>query len=194
MFDIVVVASAHRHPLVTNYFGDRPHVVSLTPDFCLPENFEPNISGLVSNHIGAYRCFRGHQSAISKSKGDCVLILEDDAVPKISNWLDVVAESVSLLDRFDIVSFHGRDFNKDAFERVMPLESNGFLTPKDKCRRVWVVAALAYLVSRRIYEKLLAYQYKGTPWDLLLYWNFSFCLMGDSIFEHDRSEGSLIDV
>ena len=67
-----------------------------------------------------------------------------------------------------------------------------YVTPN--CSNPWIVAALAYMVHKKSIERLLSYEYDGTPWDVLLYRNFHYCLMEYSIFDHDKSEGSLIDV
>ena len=190
-FDIVVVASHRRRPLVTEFLCGIPHKVSYTPEYILPEDFKSTEVGLVANHIGPYRCFKGHQDAIRLAEKDAVLVFEDDAVPNKTTWLTEVQNSLSLLDHFDIVSFHGRDYERVLFESVQNVP--GFIQPINKTERTWVVAALAYLVGRKSYEKLLACEYNGTPWDILLYWGYHFCLMEKSPFDHCRSEGSLID-
>ncbi len=189
-FEIIVVSSKNRKALTDKWLKDIPHQVSLTPNYELPKNWEPTVHGLVNNHLGAYRCFRGHQDALRKGIKDNILILEDDAIFNVSNWLSIISDSVELLGHYELVSFHGRQFDSNYFESVPGFDE--YLTPN--CSNPWIVAALAYMVNRKSVKRLLAYKYDGTPWDILLYRNFHYCLMEYSIFEHDRSEGSLIDV
>ena len=187
-FDIVVVTSAQRKSLITRHLNGLGAIVSITPDYALDTHFTPKVGGLVQNHLGAYRCFRGHQDAIAKSTKDAVLVFEDDAVPNRDDWLKVVGDAVTLLTEFEIVSFHGRQFLPEIFDQV----NANFIKPKNKGSE-WVVAALAYLVSRRAVERLLRREYDGTPWDMFIYREFNYCLMKQSAFDHDRSKGSLID-
>ncbi len=192
-FDIVVVASKNRKILISDYLKGIPYQISITPNYSLPKNFKSKIQTLVQNHLGAYRCFRGHQDALRMSRKENILILEDDAVPIVSNqknMLNNLYEGVELLNHFDMVSFHGRQFKSSHFKVVVG--NSKFLQPT--LFEPWVVAALAYMVNRRSIKKLMSYKYDGTPWDILLYRNFRYCLMKESIFLHDRQEGSLIDV
>jgi len=187
-FDIVVVTSIKRKPLIIQYLSGLDAIVSVTPDYELNQPFKPMIGGLVQNHTGAYRCFRGHQAAIAKSTKDVVLVFEDDAVPNREDWLKVVSDSVKLLETFEMVSFHGRQFIPEVFNTV----NNDFIKPKNRGSE-WIVAALAYLIPRRVVNKLIEYKYNGMPWDLLLYRELNYCLMKKSAFNHDRTRGSLID-
>lgn len=186
-FDIIAVTSPKRKALVRPYLNLEKEVISITPNYELPVDFKPAVGGLTHNHLGTYRCFKGHQLAISKVIKDYALILEDDAVPNHGMWRSIVGEALPLLDMFDLISFHGRQYDINAFELV-----KGSIV-KPIAGKPWIVAALAYAVRRESYEKLLAFQYNGTPWDLVLYDNFNYCLMSDSPFDHDRSEGSLVD-
>ena len=187
-FDIVVVTSAKRKPLITNYLDGLGAIISVTPDYELDKHFIPEVGGLVQNHRGAYRCFRGHQDAIAKSTKDFVLVFEDDAVPNRKDWLKVVSDSVELLNEFEMVSFHGRQFIPEVFDVV----NNDFIKPKNRGSE-WIVAALVYLIPRRVVNKLMEYKYNGMPWDLLLYRELNYCLMKESVFNHNRANGSLID-
>ncbi len=192
-FDIVVVASKNRKILISNYLKGIPYQISITPNYSLPKNFKPTNQTLVQNHLGAYRCFRGHQDALRMSKKEHILILEDDAVPIISDRRDILSNfyaGIELLSHFEMVSFHGRQFNPYHFKTVAG--NSKFLQPT--LFEPWVVAALAYMVRRDTVQKLMSYEYDGIPWDILLYWSLSFCLQKKSMFNHDRSEGSLIDV
>lgn len=190
-FDIVVVTTRRRKSLITSYLDGLNPIISVTPDYCLPENFEPTVEGLTHNHLGTYRCFKGHQDAIAKTAEDKVLIFEDDAIPNRPDWWNIVNESAFLLDTFDMISFHGRAYDEDAFEPVENTRDHEFLRASNE--NTWVVAALAYMVDKKNYERLKSLVYDGTPWDLVLYRQFSYCLMKKSPFDHDRSEGSLVD-
>jgi len=187
-YDIVVVTSAKRKPLITQYLDGLGAIISVTPDYKINPFFKPKVGGLVQNHLGAWRCFRGHQDAILKSTKDIVLVFEDDAVPNRPDWLVAIHSALSLLKQFDMVSFHGRDFNEACYDRV----NDEFIKPKNPGSE-WVVAALAYMINKSTINKLTQHEYDGTPWDLFLYRSLNYCLMKNSIFNHDRTEGSLID-
>jgi len=191
-FEIVVVTSPKRNSLLLPHIKHLNPVVSVTPNYELPARFDPPVKGLTYNHLGTYRCFKGHQDAIAKakdSKYDYALIFEDDAVPNISAWDILVEDSVCLLKSFELVSFHGRQHDLGNF--ACYYSNYRFMYPIVKGS--WIVAALAYLVPREQYDKLLAFEYDGTPWDIVLYRNFKYCLMEPSCFDHDRSQGSLVD-
>jgi len=186
-FDIVVVTSPNRKALVLSYLAGTDAIISVTPNYDLPVNFRPTVGGLTHNHLGTYRCFQGHQNAVAQVSKDYALILEDDAVPNKAFWFDDISKSLDLLGEFEMISFHGRQHNLNAFDFVRPN------IVKPVYHKPWIVAALAYAVKRESYEKLLSFKYDGTPWDLVLYNNFNYCLMLESPFDHDRSEGSLVD-
>ena len=67
--EIVVVATHKRKPLIVPYLSNKSHKVHYTKDYNLPDGFEssPEAVGCVLNHQhqGVYRCFRGHQNALS---------------------------------------------------------------------------------------------------------------------------------
>ena len=115
--------------------------------------------------------------------------MEDDAVPNIDNWFQKILKAIPLLDTFEIISFHGRQYNRELFNNVK--DWSGYIKPNNF--PVWMVAALAYMVKKENVKKYLEYKYYGKPWDILLYQHHSFCILEKSIFDHDRSEGSLID-
>ena len=50
------------------------------------------------------------------------------------------------------------------------------------------------MLNRRIFENVLSWNYVGDPIDTLLVNALNFCLLEKSPFNHDRSEGSLLDV
>lgn len=189
--DIVVVSNVHRPALIAEFLKGLPHKISLTEDYELPDGFVPTTVGLVqpSCHVRHLRCFKGHQDAIKKADEGPVLVFEDDAVPNVSDWHSQVVAALPLLDKFEMVSFHGRGYVEKLYEEKV----TGFLEiiePKD---RKWVVGALAYLVRLDAVKKILTWVYDGTPIDILLYNELTFCMMTNSIFNHDRSQGSLLD-
>lgn len=192
--DIIIVASHHRKALILEHLKDIPYKISYTPDYILPSNFKPEIKHLVRNHVGAFRCLRGHQEAIKMCNKDVALILEDDAVPKVSDWYSIVLDSISLLNTFEIVSLHGRNFDKSLYKVYKEIRSeNNFLYIPEKKGFIFVCGSLSYLIHKKSFDKLLNIQYNGIPMDILLVNSFSFCLIEKSPFNHNRSQGSLID-
>lgn len=195
MFDVIVVTSKQRKPLMPEYLRNEgvPHQISISDDENLPRGWEPEQVGLVHNQLGAYRCFKGHQKALHLSlysENEYVVIFEDDCVPKDENWLSVLEEAQPLAKQFEVVSFHGRQWNKEAYQPIS--EYPKYCQPNDSCVP-WIVAALAYMVPKRIVPLILSYKYVGEPYDLLLYRHFKYCLLIDSVFIHDRKEGTLIE-
>lgn len=189
--EIIVVACRKRKVLVIPYLVGKPYKIHYTKDYDLPKDFKPasNMVGVVRNHLGAYRCYRGHQDALLMADSDYILILEDDAVPNTNSWFQTVLDAIPLLDSFEIVTFHGRDFQRELFECVP--NCSGYIRPIKN--PVWLVGTLAYMVKKENVEKYLEFVYYGKPWDLETFQHHSFCLLEKSIFEHNRSEGSLID-
>ena len=189
--EIIVVANKERKVLILPYLEGKSHKVLFAKDYSLPFDFKPNpnMAGCVLNHQGVYRCFRGHQDALSMSDADNILILEDDAVPINALWFAKILDAILLLDSFEVISFHGRDYQEEMFQEVSV--NSEYIKPLSS--PLWIVAALAYLVKRETVKKLIEYRYNGKPWDLVLYQHHSFCVLRESIFNHDRSEGSLID-
>ena len=189
--EIIVVANHKRKPLIIPFLSGKPYKIHYAEDYKLPENFKPadGMAGLVTNHTGTYRCFRGHQDALSIAEGDNILILEDDAVPNNDEWFQKVIKAIPLLDSFEVVSFHGR-------QRIQPFANvsgyRDYLKPI--LFPVWMVAALAYMIKKKNVPKYLEYKYNGRPWDILIYQDLSFCVLEKSIFDHNLSEGSLIDI
>lgn len=192
-FEIVVVSNKKRKSLIEPYLANIPHKVSLTPDYNLPENFQcsSEYSGLVINHIGAYRCFRGHQDALKLCSDNAnTLVFEDDAVPKNMDWLNTCEKVSELIAFYECVSLHGRQFDLTCFDK-QKIEDIEYYSPKTK--KEWIVAALAYIITPEAKNKLLSYVYNGCPLDLLVYWQFQYCVIEPSPFNHNRREGSLID-
>ncbi len=192
--DVVVVANHHRSPLVLADLVEVPHRVSLTPDAELPAGFRARHPYGDYNPLGAYRCFVGHQQALATGIGRPLLVLEDDAVAVATDWLDLVRLSLPLLARFEVVSLHGRDFDRSRMESIGMLAGRRLWAPRldplaDVCR---VLGSLAYLIDAAAAERFCSLRYDGLPVDLLLASRFRFALLDPSPFAHDRRQGSLI--
>jgi|FLYK01.1.fsa_nt_gi hypothetical protein len=185
-FDIVVVANYHRKPLILDHLGGIPHKVSYTPDYPLP-------SGMRKGDLGPYRCFRGHQDALKLSRTKETLVFEDDAVPNRPDWLDVVRKSIPLLAEAEIVSLHSRDYDPVQFRKVLAPDGTAFLAPNSPGREVRPLGSLAYLIREDAKKRFLEMIFDGYPMDLLIANRFSFRTICHSPFNHDRSQGSLVD-
>lgn len=192
--DVVVVANHHRRPLVVDDLRLVPHRLSFTPDAELPVGFRPTYLYDDYSPLGAYRCFLGHQLALAMASGRPLLVLEDDAVALTADWLEVVRVSLPLLARFEVVSLHGRAFDRTRLAPVGVLVGRRVWTPRpdplaEVCR---VLGSLAYLISEAAARRFHALRYQGLPVDLLLASRFRFALLDPSPFGHDRRQGSLI--
>lgn len=197
--DITIVASVRRQPMITEFVKDYPHIISYTPDFPFVRSFRPrpeyNHLG-IRLHVGPYRCFRGHQEALRKTTGEVILVFEDDAVPDDPNsWMASVERCVPLLDKYEVVSLHGRnivnptEFELDGIKLVIP-------GGPEHSKVRWSLGSLAYLVKRPTAERIMRAQYEGLPMDLFLATEFNFCVLKDSDgkpFRHDRQHGSLVE-
>lgn len=190
--EIVVVASHKRKALILPYLTDLPYKIYWDVEPELPEGFAPadNMIGIVRNQLGAYRCFRGHQEALRMSTADYVLLLEDDAIPDISDWFKEIQQAIPLLEKYSVVSFHGRQHDPILFGEVKDWPK--YIEPNTRLP-IWMVGTLAYMMKKEFIPDFLKNEYYGKPWDLLLYQHRSFCCLKESIFIHDRSQGSLID-
>lgn len=199
---VVVVASRHRRPLALDWLGEVAHQVSWTPDEDLPVGFTPGRQARVAyirSHLGAYRCYRGHQRALSLVSADTVLVLEDDAVPNRGDWQGVISTAASLLARYEVVSLHGRDIRH--IEHEFSVGGLRFCTVAVRRRRRllhtaalrWCQGSLAYLIRHQAARRLIDRPYDGLPVDLVLANDFSFAVSVESPFDHDRREGSLVE-
>lgn len=192
--DLVVVANHHRRPLVLDDLGAVPHRVSFTPDAELPAGFHAAHPYADYDPLGAFRCFVGHQQALALGGEKPLLVLEDDAVASAADWLDVVRLAQPLLARFEVVSLHGRAFDRTRLVAVGALGARRVWAPRpdplaDVCR---VLGSLAYLIGAAAALRFRSLRFDGLPVDLLLASRFRFALVEPSPFAHDRSQGSLI--
>jgi hypothetical protein len=167
--------------------------INMTPDYELPEGFRSSVDlGVYINHVGQNRCFRGHQDVLKMARVPA-LVLEDDAVPACSNWLDEAQLASELLGDFDVVSLHGRALDETRFDATPWNNTRRILVPKkDAHGYVWSLGSLAYLIRREAVDRFLSMTYDGLPMDLTLANRFKFCVIEQSLFIHDRSEGTLI--
>lgn len=194
-FDIIVVSSKHRKPLITEYLKDIPHKISLTEDYNLPPQFVPikRFGINIDNQTGAYRCFRGHQEALKLAEKENILIFEDDAVPNRSDWLNIVKTSEKLLFDYQIVSLHGRAIrcikNKLIIDKVNFVQ----LGQDPVYKMFYALGSLAYLINKNTAQKIINENYNGWPMDLYILNFFKFCIVNPSPFNHDRKYGSLVE-
>lgn len=199
-FEIVVVANHHRKPLILDYLNNIPHIVSYSEDCNLPDGWtvNPEYSHLVQHmhgHIGHHRCIEGHKSALKKCSKDIVLVLEDDAVPNRKEWLDIAKNSIPLLSKHELVSLHGRSIDFKAFKKFPfcpKYKEIHSYSAKSGFR--YVLGSLAYLIKMEYANKIYQHNYDGFGMDLLIANHFNFGLIDPSPFNHDRSQGSLIDI
>ena len=188
MVDISVLAHKSRKALVLPFL-DKP-TVWYSNDYEFPEGWKPGIGleHVTHNHLAAMRCFRGHQDLLGHVSNFPVLVFEDDAIPNMEDWRGVVENAVPLLEEFDVVSLHGRNYDL----------SNNFTEHSKGCyvhkiSSTWIVGSLAYLMKKETADKIRGQVYQGLPWDLLLYRTLKYCVIHPSPFNHDTREGSLID-
>jgi len=197
--EIIIVGNKRKEIITTEFLKDVPHRVFYTFDYDLPKDFKIKSEFLKYKSssqfvLGAYRCFRGHQDAINSMEKDYALIFEDDAIVDNDSWIDVLDSAISLMDRFDIVSLHGRGFDYSKFD-VVNKGIYKFYHKKSFVREneSWVLGALAYIVKKSTKEKIGREVYEGNPMDLYIANNFDFCFLDPSPFVHDRRKGSLIE-
>lgn len=194
-FSIVVVANRHRPAVVLDSLGGTPFQISYTPDYELPAAFATNIQLAAYNQVGAYRCFRGHQDALSLADGEWTLVLEDDAAPNVPAWRTVVESALASLphpDAIDVLSLHGRGFDAHRMTSQAVVGDRALLMPRFWDGPVRVFGSLAYLIRRSASLRFRAMQYDGLPVDLLLPNRFRFALLHPSPFDHDRRYPSLV--
>ena len=193
-WEIVVIGNARKKILTTEYLQDVPHRVFYSTDYDLPEGWVKTSRYKNGSELGAYRCYRAHVDAIKSSSKDTVFVFEDDAVPTCSSkeWLATAVEAKELLTRYECVSLHGRAARKAmAPSKVFQYRSHRYLEPVRK--PTWIVGMLAYFVRKKTAEKLEQRQYDGTPIDIVIPNELSYCCLTPSPFLHDRRFGSLLD-
>lgn len=198
---IYVVATHKRPAIILDALNaaNIPHHVCWTTDYKLEPDWkpEPQYGSLVQNQVGALRCYRGHQDALKFFRDqtpniDAALVLEDDAWPNRRDWPMIIGHAWGLLDRFELVSLHGRAFRPIDFTPHQLSDGVSYLEPLAQ-GQVWVQGSLAYLIRRDAVNKLIDTPYSGYPSDLFICNRFNFALIDPSPFDHNRTHGSLID-
>jgi GR25 family glycosyltransferase involved in LPS biosynthesis len=194
-FDITIVASHHRTPIVTNYISGIHHFMNFTPDYQLESNFNPKHGGYVRNHIGAMRCFRGHQDALKNvlthSNKDFFLVMEDDAVTNTHDWINILENSIKNIEDHDLITLHARQYTLSGYSKYADV-GYGRSLYKVAVPRTWAVASLAYVIKREACNKIIDAVYDGLPLDLFLYFECKYALLDPSCFNHGNVK-SLID-
>jgi len=191
---VVVVANHHRRALITESLGDVPHTLHMTTDYNLPEGFVPvpEYMGLSPNQTGPYRCFRGHQDALKTVGTPFALVLEDDAVPNRNDWVEIANKAADLLGDYELISLHSREVDCTRFNSLPFSADLNFLVPKTQ-GDAWVLGSLAYLVNMSVANRLVEAEFDGFPTDLFICRKFKFGVVAPSPFDHDRSQGSLVE-
>jgi hypothetical protein len=198
---IYVVATRKRPAIIVEALQAQgiPHHVCWTTDYKLEPGWkpEPHYGSLVQNQVGALRCYRGHQDALRFFRDQTpdinhALVLEDDAWPNRPDWVNVVAYAATALNRFELVSLHGRAFRQVDFTPHQLPNGVSCLEPVTQ-GQVWVQGSLAYLINRSAVNMFIDSPYVGYPSDLFICNRFKFALIDPSPFNHDRRAGSLID-
>lgn len=200
--EIIIVANKRKEILTTNFLKNIPHRIFYTNDYDIPKDlyikdeYKYKYNNAFINGLGTYRCFRGHQDAIKSSTKDNILIFEDDAVMKNPQWIDILYKSLSLLDTHEVVSLHGRKIEKgNEINKVfnnLKVNNLDFWERKNNSE-LWIQGALSYLINKKTKDKIVNYIYDGFPFDMFICNYFSFCVIKDSPFYHDRKMGSLIE-
>ena len=196
-FDIVVVANKRRKPIITDYLKNVDHQVCYSDDPGLPANWtmNPTYKGLcvfMHQHVGQWNCLEVHKKAIEMSRTDNVLIIEDDARPKSNNWIQIAIDSEGLLNRFQIVSLHSREYN-DVWNKERYMNKFNLFYPKDNTTPRRALGTLAYFVNKDTLPQIKSHHYNGLPIDIFYCNCFNFAFIEPTPFIHDRSKGSLID-
>jgi len=198
-FDIVVVANHHRKPLVIDYLKGIDYKISYTEDFNLPVGWQPkkeyeHLVRTAAGHLGHHRCIKGHHEALKLSTKDRIVVMEDDAVPNVDNWMEYIERSVKLLDRFEIVSCHGRSADYSKFNQEGFFGKSSLYVPKDTTSYRYVLGSLVYSIKKEHIPRILSHNYDGLPMDIFIANKFYFAFLGPSCMDHNRSQGSLIDI
>jgi hypothetical protein len=134
----------------------------------LPEDFQPKQAyrRLVFNQRNHMRCCYGHRDVMRMmSAGDTALILEDDAIPNTSAWLDIARDAEELLDQYNIVSLHTRGMEGPSWLRVK-WKRGLEVWVRDGG---WAVGSLAYLIREDTARAHMQRVYDGLPMDLCMH-------------------------
>ena len=199
-FDIVVVASKHRPPIITEYLDGLDAVIHWTTDYNLPPGWKPSEFWRpldIGNYTGTLRNYNGCRDALAKSRRDITLMFEDDARPNRPDWLEVCRKAAGMLDCCDAVCLHGRNPYEPQIEATA-LGLDYYSLPKRRYERLgeareyrWSLGSLAYIGWTRKLREAFAPEYSGCGVDILLPNVLHVLLLQPSPFDHDRRHGSL---
>lgn len=198
--DIFVVANPHRKPLIAPYLKGLDATIYKTPDYTVPKKWKSdpkwqyiyNAQGRKGAN-GHLRCNTGHQDCLKKMAHNKALMLEDDAVPNSKGWKALVELSIPLLEKYEVVSLHGRLMRMREWKKFRHA-GHTFLEPcEQKTGNVFCCGSLAYLITKDAGQKMIKLPFTGMPQDMTICNKFTFCVLKNSPFNHDRRQGSLIE-
>jgi hypothetical protein len=157
------------------------------------------------NPIGAYRCWKGHQTIWSEMPSN-TLVLEDDAIPSSPGVWETVRQAERLLSSAGIVSLHIRSGEAEnttttpegwtiAQPRVFSVpQGSRHGLPERSFEGRWALGSLCYWISPQSARELAARPWDGTPVDLLIANAPGFVgVYAPDLFVHDRTAGSLVE-
>lgn len=203
-FDVVILGTRHKKIITTDYMNGLTYHVYYNKDWPLPKFTRSKLARAIPNvrkyEPRPYRCFKGHQGALSLAKTDKMLVLEDDAVPNRPSWHQVVVDASELLDEYDVVNLHargditwaktfkfkGRDYGIVGFTGRRDIDT------KEPRKIKWALGSLAYLTTKKYADYIMSLPYEGVPMDLFLVNQTNNCILMNSCFDHDRKHGSII--
>ena len=203
-FDIVILGTKHKKILTTDYMGGLNYNIYYNRDWPLPNFIRSKLARAIPNirkhEPRPYRCFKGHQGALSLIKTDKILVLEDDAVPNKSSWHQIVVDASELLDEYDVVNLHAR--GDIVWARAFKYKGRDYgivdfidrrdIDTKEPRKIKWALGSLAYLTTREYAHHIISLPYEGVPMDLFLVNQTNNCILMNSCFDHDRQYGSII--
>jgi hypothetical protein len=151
--------------MIAPFLKGLDHEIYMTPDYLLPEKLEipPQHRGLTCNLQNHMRCCYGHRD-VMRAMGDEALIMEDDALPNCSNWLEICMEARKLLDEFAIVSVHTRDKLESVWTKRPFMDRNIWIRGGG-----WGVGSLAYWIRKETAKHWINRPFDGLPMDLGLF-------------------------
>lgn len=189
-----------------------PHTLHVGEDYYPPPNtaWHRNYAHPLRRKLTAhYRVFRGHRDMAARflrerPDAPAALMLEDDAVPNHPDWLKIVHAAVDYLCSrpLHLLGLHGRQVpmrnytvsGEVAGRKILRLKTMPLSPPGPGGHHHIYGFSMAYLITRTAAKEFVAGpEWSGIPIDMWLPDNFGSELLTPTIFEHDRSQGSLVD-
>lgn len=197
-----------RPGLVLPYLADQSHTLHIGTDYSAEGYaWKPIYSHL--NIVSHTRVFRGHQDMARRflqTKDEVALFFEDDACPNTPDWPKIVNAAVEQftagsLKGLEVFYLHGRNFRRERFKAIEMIEGREVLQLRSdvpQCEtkfggRHHVYGSMAYLLNRASAEKWINMPWEGIPIDTIQPDRFNFAVLHPSPFDHDRSQGSIVD-